>query len=104
MDTSTQINNLLLQLDRAALALTTTDHPDVDLRLDIDCTMPGAAGIVDCAVTRSQSTAAGVEVILTPVHSHCVQCGAIYTIAPGAHDVFCPACASRQWVPHPNTV
>ncbi len=105
MDTATQINNLLLQLDHAALALTTPQHPDVELCLGIDCTRPEARGILDCELTATHPTASGgVQAVLTPVHSRCADCGAIYTIPAGAQDVYCPACASRRWVPARSAV
>ena len=98
MDTATQINNLLLHLDRAALALTTAEHPDVEVRLGIDCTQPGADRILDYDMTATQPTAGGgVQATLTPVHGRCGDCGAIYTIPSGTHDIYCPACASRRW-------
>ena len=99
MDTATQINNLLLQLDRAALALTTPQHPDIEVQLEIDCTRPGAAGIVDCALTETHTTGSLIAATLTPIHSHCVTCGAIFTISPGTHEIYCPACAAQQRVP-----
>jgi hypothetical protein len=98
MDTATQINNLLLHLDRAALALTTPQHPDIELRLGIDCTTPGAAGIVDCDLTETHTMGQHIAATLTPIHSHCVECGAIFTIPAGTHDIQCPACAPRQGV------
>jgi hypothetical protein len=100
MDTATQINNLLLHLDRTALALTTAEHPDVEVRLGIDCTLPEATHILDYDMTATQLTATGgVQATLTPVHGRCGDCGAIYTIPSGTHDIYCPACASRRWTP-----
>ncbi len=99
MDTVTQINNLLLQVEHAAVALTTPQHPDVELHLEIDCTLPGAEGIVDCALTEAHMTATGLDATLTPVHSHCVKCGAVYSIAHAAHDVHCPTCAAQNAAP-----
>jgi hypothetical protein len=100
MDTATQINNLLLHLDRAALALTTPEHPDVEVRLGIDCTLPEATHILDYAMSATQpTTGGGVQATLTPVHGRCGECGAIYTIPSGTHDIYCPACASRRWAP-----
>jgi hypothetical protein len=104
MDTATQINNLLLQLDRAALALTTPQHPDIEVHLEIDCTAPGAAGIVDCELTETHKAGSLVEATLTPIHSHCVKCGAIFTIPHGTHEIYCPSCASPHWVPDTRPV
>jgi hypothetical protein len=104
MDTATQINNLLLQLDRAALALTTPQHPDIELHLEIDCTLPGACGIVDCELIEAHVTKHGIDATLAPAHSHCVDCGTIYLITPDAHDVSCPSCATQARVPATNPV
>ncbi len=102
MDTAAQINNLLLHVERAAVALTTAQHPDVELHLKIDCALPGAQGIVDCDLTEAHPTAMGLDATLTPVHSHCVECGAIYTLPPAAHNVRCPACAGQGEAPGPS--
>lgn len=99
MDTATQINNLLLHVERAALALTTPQHPDVELHLEIDCTLPGAEGIVDCDLTEAHMTTTGLDATLTPARSHCVSCGAIYSITPATQDVHCPTCATQHEAP-----
>ena len=53
MDTATQINNLLLQLDRAALALTT---PGVDVRAVVQTQRTGTMRMLQ-EYTRLKSTA-----------------------------------------------
>ena len=92
MDTATQINKLLLQLDIAALRMTNTAHPDVELHLDLNCAVPGAHGIVECAVEEAHTSGACLDLTVMPVRSHCVACGAVFAVAPGAADLHCPRC------------
>lgn len=92
MDTATQINKLLLQLDTAALRITNAAHPDVELHLDINCAVPGAYGIVECAVEEAHTCGTCLDLTVMPVRSHCACCGAIYSVVPGAEDLHCPAC------------
>jgi hypothetical protein len=103
LDTATQINQLLLQLDLAALALTDGQHPQVDIRLDLDCTQPGAADISTCALTAAQSTATGLELTLRPVTAHCRACGALFALLPGDQTLACPACAAPTQADPPGT-
>ena len=92
MDTATQINKLLLQLDIAALRMTDAAHPDIELHLDINCAVPGADGIVECAVEEAHTSGACLDMTVLPVRSHCAGCGAIFAVTPGTEDLHCPTC------------
>jgi hypothetical protein len=92
MDTATQINKLLLQLDIAALRITNAAHPDVELHLDINCAVPGACGIVECDVETAHTCGSCLDLTVMPVRSHCATCGVIFAVAPGTEDLHCPAC------------
>ena len=62
------------------------------MHLAINGLTPGADGIVDCAVAERHETSAGVDVTLTPVTSHCLACGAVFQLEPGAHEIYCSKC------------
>jgi hypothetical protein len=47
---------------------------------------------VECAVEEAHNRGAGLDLTVMPVRSHCVTCGAIFTVAPGAADMHCPSC------------
>ncbi len=92
MATATQINKLLLQLDIAVLRMTDAIHPDVELHLDLNCAVPGASGVVECAVEEAHTCGTCLDLTVLPVRSHCATCGAIFAVAPGAADLHCPRC------------
>ena len=92
IDTATQINKLLLQLDIAALRITSAAHPDVELHLAMNCAVRGAAGVVEYAVEDAHTCGPCLDLTVLPVRSHCAACGAIFVVAPCAADLHCPSC------------
>ncbi len=94
MITASQINELLLRLDIAAIALTDPQHPDVTVALRETAHEAEAAGLVDCTVAEAQETAAGLAVKLAPAHRHCAKCGAVFEVTPQTHATECGPCAA----------
>ena len=70
MDTATQINYLLGKLDATATKLADAAHPDLYLRLDLDCALPGAEGLTAYTLTHP-SDAAADDLTLVPIQAHC---------------------------------
>ena len=103
MDTTTQINRLLRNLELTAATMIDQQHPNVELHLAINGLTPGADGIVDCVVAERHETSDGVDVTLTPVTSHCLACGAVFQLEPGAHEIYCSKCRPQHPAPDPGT-
>ena len=103
MDTLTQINRLLRHLDATAVSLTDAQHPSVDVHLDLNCAVPGAADVVECAVEEAHNTSTGLDLTLAPVRRHCVVCGNIFTVAPHDPRTTCPDCPAPVVPDEPGT-
>jgi hypothetical protein len=103
MDTTTQINRLLRNLEVTAGAMIDPQHPSVDVHLALNGLTPGADGIMECVVAERHVTAAGMDITLAPVTSHCFACGSVFELEPGAREIYCSKCRPQHPAPDPGT-